>query len=343
MTDLTRWKPSYHMVATSAITHSPDFASGNGSFGANTSIIYTKNDPVFNPNREIISNRKNTGNAYLTKGGSTAIERLPGTEAPTTSFEIDFETSSAYIPLVTLFQDATGTLVNSGETKVFNCYSSPTVSYYAALKRVLENDKSQLIKGAIAQSITISGNEGEPVTMTIDWLGADMDGDASTGVSSWTTSHASNFVMFKDMVCAYNSSSTTIDIVGFDITISNNAVARHYNNPSIQKYLLGDLTVEGTLRFPWGESNVGSDTFFTLLNAGTDFSLWLWKGANIIDNVDTTAGYFAIKINAEVDDVTTNADDELANEVSFSGIYDGTNYPIQISMNDGIDRSSYFS
>lgn len=347
MGDLSRWKPTYHMIATTAITHSPSFASGNGAFGANTSIVYTKNDPVFNPNREIISNRKATGNAYLTKGGSTAIERLPGVEAPETSFEIDFETASAFIPLVTLFQGGLDSAILSDSsttgTTIINCYTGSTVSYYAALKRVLEADKSQLIKGAIAQSITISGNEGEPVTMTIDWLGADMDGDASTSVSTWTTSHASNFVMFKDMVCAYNTSGTTIDIIGFDITMSNNAVAKHYNNATIQKYLLGDFTVEGTLRFPWGETSVGSDTFFTLLNAGTDFTLYLWKGTNLIDHAGTTAGHFAIKINAEVDDVTTNADDELANEISFSGIYDGTSYPVQISMNCGVSRNAYWS
>jgi len=135
-----------------------------------------------------------------------------------------------------------------------------------------------------------------------------------------------------------------LDIVGFDITISNNAVARHYNHATIQKYLLGDFTVEGTLRFPWGEDTVGSTTFFDLLNNGTAFKLYLWKGQNIIDHADTTAGYFTIIVNAEVDDVTTNADDELANEVSFTGIATSTTVlPIAISLNDNVDRTSYFT
>jgi len=344
MSSLTRWGPSYHMIATSAITHSPSFVTGKGSFGTSTSIVYTKNDPVFNPNREIISNRKATGNAYLTKAASIPIERLPGVEAPTTSFEIDFETASAYIPLVTLFQEITSTVGTSAETKVFNCYSGSDVSCYAALKRVLENDKCQLIKGAIAQSVTISGNEGEPVTMTVDWLGADMDGDATTGKSTWATTHASTFVMFKDMICAYNASGATIDIVGFDLTISNNAVARHYNKATIQKYLLGDLTVEGTLRFPWGADTVGSTAFFTLLNAGTAFKLWLYKGNDITTHIDSTAGYFTIIVNAEVDDVTTNADDELVNEISFTGIATSTlELPISIALNDNVTRTGYFT
>jgi len=331
------------MIATSAITHSPSFVTGKGSFGTSTSIVYTKNDPVFNPGVEIISNRKATGNAYLTKAASIPIERLPGVEAPTTSFELDFEAASAYIPLVTLFQDIEDAVGASTETKVFNCYTGSTVSYYAALKRVLEDDKCQLIKGAIAQSVTISGNEGEPVTMTVDWLGADMDGDATAGKSVWASTHASTFVMFKDMICAYNDSGDTIDIVGFDLTISNNAVARHYNNATIQKYLLGDFTVEGTLKVPWGAATVGSTAFFTLLNAGTTFKLWLYKGNDIISNVDTTAGYFTIIVNAEVDDVTTNADDELVNEISFTGIYDETSFPIAISLNDNVTRTGYFT
>ena len=348
MSDRARWQPSYHMVCSTAITHAPSFiaAAVEGPYGTGTTIVYLKNEPPFNPGREIITNRKSTGNAFLIKGGTTAIERTTGVEAPTTSFEFDFETKAAFIPFVTLFQDVTGTLVGTGTTKVFNCYTSSTVSEYAALLRVVDVSKSQLIKGAIANSITISGAEGEPVTMTVEWLGADMDGDASSATTAWSAVDAQSFVMFKDITCGYsagttNPTGTTVDIVGFDITITNNAVARHYNNATIKKYLLGDLMVEGTLRFPWGATTVGSDTFFTHLNAGTDFQIALYKTSYLETSASTTNGEFSILLNVEADDVVTTSDDEMTNEISFTGIYDGTSYPISLKMNDNIDRTSY--
>ena len=348
MGDLARWQPSYHMAASSGITYSRDFtlATVPGPYGVGTTIVYLKNEPPFNPGREIITNRKSTGRAYLTKGGTTSIERITGVEAPTTSFEFDFEAKAAFIPLLTLFQDVTTTLVASGITKVFNCYTSSAVSKYAVLLRTLETIKSQLIKGAIANSVTISGTEGEAVTMSVEWLGADMDGDASSGVTAWAPGDAESFLMFKDITCGYsdgttNPTGTTVDIVGFDITMTNNAVARHYNNATIQKYILGDFMVEGTLRFPWGATTVGSDTFFTHLNAGTDFQIAFYKNSYLETSASTTAGEFSILLNVEADDVVTTSDDEITNEVSFTGVYDGTSYPVSIHLNDDCDRRNY--
>jgi len=350
MTDLARWQPSYHMAASSGITYSRDFtlATVPGPYGTGTTIVYLKNEPPFNPGREIITNRKSTGNAYLTKGGTTSIERITGVEAPTTSFEFDFDTKAAFIPLLTLFQDTSGASIGgtTATTKTFNCYSSSTVSKYAVLLRALETSKSQLIKGAIANSVTISGTEGEAVTMSVEWLGADMDGDASSSVIAWAPTDAESFLMFKDITCGYSDgttdpSETTVDIVGFDITITNNAVARHYNNATIQKYILGDFMVEGTLRFPWGATTVGSDTFFTHLNAGTDFQIALYKNIYLETNGSTVDGEFSILLNVEADDSVTTSDDEITNEVSFTGIYDGTSYPVSIHLNDDCDRRNY--
>lgn len=35
----------------------------------------------------------------------------------------------------------------------------------------------------------------------------------------------------------------------------------------------------------------------------------------------------------------SNSDDEIVNEISFTGIYDGTNYPIKIYTYDNILRN----
>lgn len=350
MSDLARWQPTYYMAANKSITTETDFSSTGstyGTYGTGKPIVYLTNNPPFEPNREIISTRKSTGNAFLTKAGSTAIERSVGIEAPSTTFEMDFDVAAAFIPFLTLFQDADAAAV-ANTNKEFNPYTSSSVTYFANLLRILESGSSQRIKGAIAKSITISGNEGEALTMSVEWLGADMDGDASNSVVVWSTGHSLSFARFRDMGCSYvtsgsstGSTGSTVDIIGFDLTITNNAIARHYNNATVQKYILGDLEVTGTLRFPWGAATVGSTTFFDHLNNGENFILRFYRNGQTLSESATgdTAGDFLIRVNAEADDVKTNSDDELNNEVSFTGIYDGRNDIIKVIFWDNIDRS----
>lgn len=352
MADLARWQPSYYMVAvsgstTSVPTAAPNFATGKGTYGASKSIVYVSNEPTFDINQEIISSRKATGRAYLIKGNS-AIERFVGVEAPTTTFEADFDAAAAFIPFYTLFQDGTGTITGSTYNKVFNVYSSSSVQRFAHLLRELEGEEDQCIKSAIAQSITVSGEEKGEVKLSVDWLGSDFVTSGYT-VPTWGTGHCQTMTMFRDVKCKFNSTGATdglIDIVGFDVTIKNNAVPKYYNNATVQKYVLGDLEVTGTLRFPWGETNVTPAVLFDDLTGGTDFKLTIYKGADLSETSATAAGDWTIILNVEVDDVKTNPDDELTNEVTFTGIYaegiEGSMVdPVTVYLYDGVDRSTY--
>jgi len=340
------WQDAYYMCLTTSITQVGDMSSETeeGTYGDGMPIVYLRNHPTFELNKGIISARKATGRPYLIKGGSTRIERTPGTVAPTTSFEIDFDQDSCWIPLYTFFQALGSGLAATGHTAIqtFQPYTSASTTAYASLLRVLEEGQSHQIVGAIPNSITIKGEEGDSIQMTVDWTGADMVTGQSSAVANWTTSDSETFLLFQDMTCLYESTGSTngtaeqtVDLVGFEITMTNNIVAKHYDNPSIQRYILGDLEVTGTLRVPWSSSSGGKNDFITRLYRGDDFKVVLYWGAA----TPATDGDVAISLNIEVDTAQpTGGEDEAINEVAFTGVYDGTTYPIKIEVLSDIDR-----
>lgn len=336
MADKTGWEQSYYMLLTTGITESPSFAANTniGTYGKTIPRVLLTNQPVFEQNREIIASPKAIGRSFLSKSGTTNIERLKGKQAPSTTFEMDFDAGCAFIPFMTLFQDV-GALVDASTTKVFDCYTSSSVSYFANLLRVVENDKSQLIKGAIAKSITISGNEGEQLKMSVDWIGSDMEYDASTAATTTVSTVSNDIVLFSNLTFDWgNDGGDSLDVIGFDLTITNNAIPKYYMSDTVSKYLLGQIAVTGTLKFPWGESTVGNNMFFDYLNNQTDFLFSIYNSYSV-----DAVGEFKLLINAEVDNVVSNSDDEIVNEISFTGIYDGTNYPIKIYTYDNILRN----
>uniref|UniRef100_A0A6H1ZK83 Tail protein n=1 Tax=viral metagenome TaxID=1070528 RepID=A0A6H1ZK83_9ZZZZ len=339
MADRSNWEQSYYMMLTTGITDSPAFDANTniGTYGKNIPRVLLSNQPTFEQNREIISSPKAIGRSFVSKEGTISIERLKGKQAPSTTFEMDLDAGGVFIPLMTMFQDS-GAFGNDSVEKLFDCYTGSTVGYFANLLRILETGKSQLIKGAIANSITISGNEGEQIKVSVEWMGSDMDYDASTGATATVSTVLNSAVLFSDLSFDWGdtgASSDLLDISGFDITITNNAISKYYMSDTVSKYLLGQLSISGTLKFPWGETIVGNNLFFTYLNAQTDFLFSIYNDKNV-----NSAGDFKILINAEVDNVVTGSDDETINEVSFTSIYDGTNYPITISIYDGVSRPS---
>lgn len=335
MTQLAGWQSSYYMILTTDITQSAGFTDGVdiGTYGKTIPRVFLNNQPSFEQNREVLATPKSTGLSYISKTDSNT-DRLIGKQAPTTSYEMDLDAAAIFVPLMTLFQDA-GALVSSVTTKQFNCYTTAGVTYYATLKRILETNKSQIIKGAIAKSINIKGNEGEAVTVTVDWVGASMDYSGTTAATTTISKLSNNTILFENLVFDLgNDAVNFLDVIGFDLTISNNATPRYYNNSSADNFILGKMSIEGTLKFPWGDSKLGGNTLFTYLNNQTDFVLSIYNSFSA-----TAVGNFKILLNIECDNVTTNADDEISNEINFVGIYDGFHPPVRVYTYDSITRT----
>jgi len=335
MAHLAGWQIGYYMVLTTGITTSPDFTAGDkiGTYGKSVPKVLLNSEATFEQNREIISSKKMTGNSYLTKTSLDNIDRLLGKQAPSTTFEMDFDAAAAFIPFVTLTQDATGVFVSAGTSKIFNPYTSAGVSYFAALKKVLESNKSQLIKGAIANSITINGNEGEVLTMSVDWVGADMDGNATSAATDTINKASNTAIKFSDITVEIDD--TSVDISSFSVTFANNIVSRYYLSDTVSNYLLGEFTIEGSMKFPWGETNVGDKTFFDYLNNQTDFKIEIYNSAT-----PNSVGEFVLGMNVELDSVSTSGDEEIVNEINFKGVYDGSTPIFLLQTYDGIDRTN---
>lgn len=340
-TPLAGWQDAYYMIATTAITDSPSFTleTNPGTYGAGKPLVYLKNHPAFDINKGIIAARKATGRSVLMKDASVRIERTPGTVAPTTSFEMDFDPDSCFIPLYTLFQEREAA-VGTGTTQTFTTYTGSTANNYASLMRWTESGYSHKIVGAIPNSVTISGNEGEAITMTVEWSGADMSTANTDTPAAWATGDSKQFLLFQDMTFQFEDSSGVIqsgDTVGFDITITNNVVSKHYDHPSMQRHILGDLSVTGTLRVPWSSTYGGQNEFITRLLDGDDFKVYLFWGNQVPANDNDVS----ITLNIEPDTATTSGGEEEAiNEVAFTGIYDATNAPIKIEIRSAVDRST---
>ena len=333
------WQDAYYMIATTSITESPDFSgvSEPGAYGAGKPQCFLRNHPSFDINKGIIAARKATGRAYIMKGNTTRIERTPGTVAPTTSYEMDLDYDSCFIPLFTFFQD-TDADVTSGAVMTFAPYASSTVSVYAALLRTTETGYSHKIVGAIPNSITIKGEESDSVQMTVEWTGADMSTAVSSTVATWTSGATQSFKLFQDLTFQYETTGdamVTADLVGFEVTMTNNVVAKHYDHASMQRHILGDLDVSGTFRVPWSSSNGGKNEFLTRLLDGNDLRVHIFWGSI----AGTTVGDFAIKLNIEVDTATlSGGEDEAINEVAFTGIYDSVYNPIEIVTKSNVSR-----
>ena len=342
---LAGWQDQYYMIATTAITDSPDFAiATRGAYGSGGGQVFLRNHPTFSLGQEAVASRKATGKSYLMKDASVRIERSLGVQNPTTTYEMDWDNESAFIPLHSLFQTDVAAATGATTVKTFAPYSGATVTNLASLLRFTESSKCHQIDGAIARSITISGEEGDSVQISTEWVGADMTTAVTVTPAGWTTGESLDFLLFKDMYCATGATSVSgneVDIVGFDITITNNAVSKHYNNYTMQRHILGDFEVTGSIRIPWSSTNWGTNTLLTKLKDGNDFLLYLYWGT-CANAVPAANGDMSITLNIENDSVElSGGEEEAINEISFTGIYDGTSYPISIQMLDALDRTGY--
>jgi hypothetical protein len=95
---------------------------------------------------------------------------------------------------------------------------------------------------------------------------------------SWTT--FSNQGQFKII--------NFFHLPGIDLTITNNAQARAYNETSINRIILGDLTGSGTINIPYGEiapatggTNPGytGSAWMNLFLEGGVVPIWIWWGS----------------------------------------------------------------
>ena len=121
---------------------------------------------------------------------------------------------------------------------------------------------------------------------------------------------------------------------GFDLTISNNATSVYYDAVTPEKYVLGDLTVEGNIYVPWSAATVGANTQLDNFVNGTDTLLKIWWGTY----AGATEGDVSLQVNMRYTGAEVGGEPETELALPFVHAYDGTN-DISFTCADAYDMS----
>lgn len=330
------WELKYGLQFTSGISTTPTFATGGGlvGIGADKFGLLLTNHPDFSANKSVIDTRKSTG--LSTRRGGTGYEFQPERVAPTVSLELSPGRRALSALLWLLFQTGASQGAGALYKKTFVPYHAGSGGggcipecYCSLLKDMSGAGNTagdyQLITGAICQSLTLNGQEAGELSMSTQMLGA-------AYATSFSGSPTLNFeeeapLLFKDVTI--NLGGSNVNASSFNFTITNNAVARSYNNGSIQAFVLKDLLCSGSIMVPAGEATAITQVSNHLNQAVT--SLILTWGTASSNEVKFT---FNIRI---TNPPLEAGGDELEVNVNFEAVAT-TSAAITVEVEDSLDR-----
>ncbi len=337
-----KWMDQYAAVLnTTGIGTTAPFTIGSMGIATSKYAIPLIGNPDINPGQEIIDQRKAIGIAQRSVG-TGHCEFLQGTKMPTTTWEFDGNAYNLPIFLWTLFQK--GSTEDVGADKFIKIFNPATASEGAeceawlnVLRKMEEGSSANSIRayGMIARSMTLSSEGFSPLKVSVELVGAGYENTFDAGDALFTYDSNCGLVWGGTSGATATLGGSTVQLDGFEITVSNNAIARHYGQNTVQKFVTGDITVEGSITVFWGDTNHGQGDQITDFINGTDQQLIIYWGS--ADG--TSVGDLAIKANIRYTGAEVIAEDEIATTLPFIGVYDGTNNAIDIIVADGIDRS----
>ena len=210
-------------------------------------------------------------------------------------------------------------------------YTDSDCEIFCSIGRLLDAGAySHRIDGAIIKSLTVSGSSGGVLTMSADFIGRDFSDTVDlSGVA--TTAVAEVPVLFQELATTLDTNAIELD--SFELTITNNAERRYYDNPLCTKIVLGNLEVSGNFTMPWTQTNESKNTAMTDFLAGNDMLL-------VIATTPASTDDVSFSVNARYTGDPTLSPDAVEHmlNIPFIGAYDGTNHAIQIYCEDGITR-----
>lgn len=348
------WSSQYMIQRTDSLTAAPTFAAtaigveGTGSANGIFRLPLT-NSPHIVPSSGTIEHATTTGRSemYSVLDYSQVVGE-PGT----VTLEMPMNAYNLALFLILLFQD--GCSETDAATMILKAtsYTAAAPTYFSSIVRVMVDDfatkpnadtVSHILYGAICKSLTITGSENDILRLSAEMAGSWGVAAASTDLTanppeilinnSTTNYNAFGFfgsgqeasrapIKFQDCttkIGTYGSeSAATFD--NFSIKISNNAVHRYYASSSINAWVMGRNTGEGSIRVPWGDANYGGNNPLNDFVDGTDFGFRLYNTEGA-----TADNTFDIHLNVRATDTSISTDPEVQTELSFSPVYDGTN------------------
>jgi len=341
------WQDQYAFAyQTTSIGSTIDFATASGAgVGTSEYALPLINHPHIDAGLDIIDQRKAIGISQRSVATGHQ-EFLQGTKNPNSTWEFDGNAYNLAPFLWTLFQK--GTTEGTGTAKFTKTYDPPTATegpeceVWMLLLRKMEeatNAHSTRGTGFIVKSITLSADGFSPLRVSVELVGKDVSYvyDAQNAVFTYNTKSFLVWGGSSGATCEIDGAAVQLE--GFTLTITNNAIARHYGGQDVDKFITSDYTLEGSISVFWGDSNASQDQETQLVDfvAGTDKRLHIYWGTT---GGATTAGDLDILANIRYTGATlADVDTEIVTECPFVGVYDGTYDAIQIVLSDGIDRA----
>ena len=337
------WQLRYGIVRTASITATNAFATvtdigiATGVFG-----VPLTNKPFIDPGQNIIDTRKAVGVATRRVGTvSNDFEFQQGIRDPKVSFEFDANAYNLGLPLWMLFQKGAAEVLVTTTTPNVKTYNAPTYSEGAECEtfaNLLVNTdaggESQRMYGAVVDSIALSGDINTPLKATVSFIGREIDPDFNADTATISFYDKAPLMWTGTSGPTITLGGTSIEAASFNVTINNNASPRHYNNQLASRYILGDFTAEGSIKFPWGTATLGAHQAIQDFIDGTDKELIIYWGSA----TGATTGDFAIKLNVRYNGITLDPAEEIMVEIPFIAVYDGTNEAMEVVLNDSIVR-----
>jgi len=325
-------------------TADADAFAADGSIGVavNKYGIPLINHPTFDPGSMVINTRKAVGTAYR-QTSTGCLEYQQGSRVPTVTYECDATPKILALFFQLLFHVRATEAATTPFLKTFIPYAegdSDVVACAALVKQMSAGTaNSHMIGGAIIKSLTITGEEGQPIKLSAEFTGYNM-------VSDFDFDAAANILEFDTTAClmwqnaSVKIAGTAANIPGFSLTISNNAVEKFYNTPHVTKYVLGDFTATGSISVPWSATTVGANAQIDNFVAGTDTLLQIRWGAEN-PTASPAAGDVKLEVNMRYTGATVGGDDEIITELPFEAAHDGAsgaNLAIRAYVSDTVDR-----
>jgi len=276
--------------------------------------------PDFNPGVNVVKQRKATGLPYWR--GDAGYEFQNTTEVPNTSFEFDGSATNMSLILWSFFQGGAFQDAGANNIKYFVPYSDSACDVWLTLVRKLAasgTGASHRLVGMVAKSITLSCSESAPVLkVSVEFVGYNLETNHNIA-SDTLTFDATVPYLWQNATITLDGNA--VNIPGFSLTMTNNAVVKLYDNANASKVLMGNFEANGTFQMPYSDANEGANNQINDFIAGTTKRMNIRWGSN---EIAKDASDFSILMNIRSSAAPFGGDDEIVADVAFDCVSDAS-------------------
>jgi len=335
MSTRTLWQDLFGISVEGSLT-SGTFSTGEGVTSTKTLLPLTES-AFFKPSSGYFEYNQTTGKAYRTFQEYTQTYQGEPVEY---TFGVQANAHTLSLVQSLFFQGGCTQAAGDADSSYkFTSvpYTSADPSYYAYFMRWLQETVDsdpidELVEGGVCNTFTLSGEKGGLITLEVGMQGANfIQGDYSAHQTievdaGFDTLAPLKFQNMTATIADAGGEGAAIQVPSFSITVSETPTWSFYNDTQASNVALGPIEVNGSISFPWSDSNYGTDSSITDFMNGQDKEVILSWG-----DTDAT-GYVYVKLNCFITDYTIGGDNELVVEATLTGVAssDGSTPPITI-------------